>query len=350
MSADFALIVERVKAGSCSLVPEVPRMLAFVAEQDDVSVLSELKAQAVAVAAYLAQRKDGSVEEYNAALKVRARAEHRLGEVLAKTVRPGRRWLNSDTVSELNNVPDGVPPRQSSRAQQLAAVPWDEVEQAIDAATDRNERASLGRIVGGKRRERCRNGGAVEACTTDDLGKLVALGRKFGTVYADPPWQYGNQATRASTDNHYRTMTPDDIAALPVRDLAADAAHLHLWTTNAFLFDCPQIMEAWGFTYKSCFVWVKPQMGIGNYWRVSHEYLLLGVRGDLTFLDRSLMSWGQFDRTRHSAKPHEVRKLVELASPGPRLELFGRGVPDGWTVWGNEIPKDMFDQEVRRIG
>ena len=73
---------------------------------------------------------------------------------------------------------------------------------------------------------------STDGCTVDDLSKLVAAGRKFGTIYSDPPWLYDNQGTRAATGNHYGGMTIDELAALPVRDLAADDAHLHLWTTN----------------------------------------------------------------------------------------------------------------------
>jgi N6-adenosine-specific RNA methylase IME4 len=185
-------------------------------------------------------------------------------------------------------------------------------------------------------------------CTVNDLSTLIKHGAKFGTVYVDPPWQYGNQSTRAATDNHYPTMTVDEICALPVADLAADVSHLHLWTTNGFLFECPRIIEAWGFTYKSCFVWAKPQMGIGNYWRVSHEFLVLAVRGKSTFLDRGLMSWAEIERGEHSSKPDKVRRMIEKASPGPRLELFGRYVSEGWTVWGNEISRDLFFNEPEK--
>jgi N6-adenosine-specific RNA methylase IME4 len=180
--------------------------------------------------------------------------------------------------------------------------------------------------------------------TTEDLPALVRSGQRFGCIYADPPWNYGNQATRASTGNHYETMSVTDIAALPVKALAAEDAHLHLWTTNAFLFECPRILEAWGFTYKSVFVWCKPQMGIGNYWRVSHEFLVLGVRGDPDFSDRGLMSWAAIDRSTHSSKPEQVRLMVEKASPPPYLELFGRRAAQGWTVWGDEIERDLFNQ------
>jgi N6-adenosine-specific RNA methylase IME4 len=182
----------------------------------------------------------------------------------------------------------------------------------------------------------------VVPCTEADLAALGAGGQRFGTVYADPPWAYSNQGTRAATDNHYVTMTVDEIAALPVRDLAAPQGHLHMWTTNAFLFECPRILEAWGFDYKGVFVWVKPQIGLGNYWRVSHEFLVLGVRGGLTFDNHAARSWLEIDRGTHSAKPEQVRHLIETVSPGPRLELFGRAAAPGWTVWGNEVERDLF--------
>jgi N6-adenosine-specific RNA methylase IME4 len=184
-----------------------------------------------------------------------------------------------------------------------------------------------------------------------DLRALAASGMKFGTVYADPPWRYGNQGTRASTDNHYETMTVDEIAALPVGGLAADRSHLWLWTTNAFLFECPRLFAAWGFEYKSSYVWVKPQMGIGNYLRTSHEFLLLAVRGGLVGAARDVMSWGEFDRGEHSAKPERVRvEVVERVSPGPRLELFARRHAPGWASWGNGIVPSMFDFNIRELG
>jgi len=171
-----------------------------------------------------------------------------------------------------------------------------------------------------------------------DIYFLTTVGLKFGTIYADPPWSYGNKATRNAADNHYSSMTVDEIANLPIKQLAEDNAHLHMWTTNAFLFDSKRIMESWGFEYKSCYVWVKPQMGMGNYWRVSHEFLLFGIRGKCPVSRRNAMSWGEFPRSRHSAKPDEIRSIVETLSPSEkRLELFGRKPVDGWVVWGNEI-------------
>jgi N6-adenosine-specific RNA methylase IME4 len=183
-------------------------------------------------------------------------------------------------------------------------------------------------------------GGAI----IGDLHQLIADGRKFSTVYADPPWQYDNDASRAAAANHYSTMPLDEICAEPVSKIAAENAHLHLWTTNGFLREVFEVINAWGFQYKSCLVWTKPEIGMGNYWRVSHEYLLLGVRGSLTFRDRTLPSWIHADRTIHSRKPAIVRSLIERVSPGPYLELYGREeLPDSdWTVYGNEIERRHF--------
>lgn len=182
-----------------------------------------------------------------------------------------------------------------------------------------------------------------ETCEVKDLVKLSESGEKFGCIYADPPWLYDNQGTRASTGNHYSGMTVEEICKLPISDLAAKDAHLHLWITNAFLFDAPRIFKAWGFEFRSTFIWVKPQMGIGNYWRNSHEIMLTAIKGDAKrFSDKSLKSYLECDRAGHSDKPDEVRAMLEKASPGPRLELFGRLIHNGWKVWGNQIERTLF--------
>ncbi len=159
-------------------------------------------------------------------------------------------------------------------------------------------------------------------------------------MYADPPWTYENQASRGAA--RYRTMSIEEICKLPVEQLLDFNAHLHLWTTSSFLFEAKRVMEAWGFTYKSCFVWCKPQIGCGNYWRLAHELLLLGVRGRLRFFDRALRSWLLATRTSHSTKPDRIRELVERASPGPPLELFGRRTCPSWTVYGDQIEPRLF--------
>jgi hypothetical protein len=95
-------------------------------------------------------------------------------------------------------------------------------------------------------------GSEVEGVVAN-LEALVGVAT-YRCIYVDPPWPYGNQATRASTDNHYQTMSVDDIASLPVAELAATQTHLHLWTTNGFLREAIELIEFWGFEYKSVLV------------------------------------------------------------------------------------------------
>ena len=80
-----------------------------------------------------------------------------------------------------------------------------------------------------------------------DLGVLLEHGAKFPTIHADPPWPYSNTAARGAAEKHYRTLTLDAIRDEPVKDLAAEKAHLHLWTTNAFLPEAFDVIRAWGF-------------------------------------------------------------------------------------------------------
>ena len=95
------------------------------------------------------------------------------------------------------------------------------------------------------------------------------------------------------------------------------------------------------------FVWVKPSLGRGNYWRMSHETLVTAVRSENDrFDDRWLRSWMEAPRGRHSEKPDAVRALIERASPSPRLELFARKLAPGWFAWGHEIAESLIDQSA----
>ena len=178
----------------------------------------------------------------------------------------------------------------------------------------------------------------------DDIDQLLKNGMQFPTIYADPPREYQNSASRAAACNHYSTMSLDQICAMPIEQLATDNAHLHLWATNPLLPLAFKVIDACGFSYRSCFVWTKERLGMGNYWRVSHEFLLLGVRGSLRFNERDKRSWQTWKRTRHSKKPNAMRCLIEKVSPGPYLELSGREeIPNSdWTVFGNQIERRLF--------
>lgn len=167
--------------------------------------------------------------------------------------------------------------------------------------------------------------------------------KRWAVIYADPPWDIAQIGKRGAI-NHYDLMTLDRIKQMPVADLAADNSTLLLWTTNAALPGALEVMKAWGFEYKMNAVWDKYYMGLGNYFRGSHELLLHGVRGKAPFKFRGQKSLVHFPRQDHSHKPEEMIPLIERVLDGPYLELFARQRPNSlkdWSVWGNEIDSDI---------
>lgn len=333
------------------------RIKSELSTMNSLDTVADLRDKAAALRAY-AKSTGETLECQNRLAAIRIGAERRAGELLAEMEKnKGTRGqlAGSSIVRPPEDAPTlsdlGINKSKSSRWQKIASIP-DEVFEKFIEETIRKEQeltskavVSLAKKQSGQSKED-KDGAFSDGCSVDDLQKAADLGVKFGCIYADPPWQYGNQGTRAATDNHYDTMTIEQIAALPIAELAADDAHLHLWTTNGFLFESKAIMEAWGFEYKSCRVWVKPQMGLGNYWRLAHEFLLLGVRGNAGFDAADKMSWLQADRLKHSKKPYIFRKDIEEVSPGPRLELFGREESPGWVVWGNEVSRNLFSESL----
>jgi N6-adenosine-specific RNA methylase IME4 len=137
-------------------------------------------------------------------------------------------------------------------------------------------------------------------------------------------------------------MTVEEICTLPVDRLAAPDAHLYLWVTNAFLFPSMKILDAWGVEFLGTFMWFKPDMGCGNYFRNAHETLLICARPGAEPPADTMPGSVLVKRGRHSAKPEQVRRIIEAYAPGPYLELFGRRVVPGWTVFGNQVEQDLF--------
>ena len=168
----------------------------------------------------------------------------------------------------------------------------------------------------------------------------LSTSRRYPVIYADPPWRYEHaESVSREIENHYPTMSLDDICALPVPDLATDAAVLFLWATSPKLAEAMRVVEAWGFTYRTCAVWSKPQIGMGYYFRQQHELLLVATRGDMPAPPPAARvgSVVTADRGRHSAKPAEFAEIIERMYPAlPKVELFCRSPRDGWAVWGNQ--------------
>ncbi len=162
----------------------------------------------------------------------------------------------------------------------------------------------------------------------------------YGTIIVDPPWQYGNTATRANAQGHYPTLPDWAMFTLPVGSLAAPKAHLYLWTTAAHLQVALPLIGAWGFDFKMPLVWVKAnagklQIGLGNYFRHAHELCLFATRGTAKARVHNLPSVFWAARSEHSRKPDVIHEWSEQLSPGPYLELFARRGRPGWNSWGH---------------
>lgn len=290
-------------------------------------------------------------------------AERRLGQILGEVeikrgVKP--QLVNNFDQFGLRDI--GISKNESMWYQTLASIP-DEV--LDDTLADYEARGRIPKASGIARNWRAEQkaqelketplymtvnkDGGMMTNSMAALVESVASGNlaPFGCVYADPPWRYDNNATRAAAKNHYPTMTVDEIKAMPIEKLVGDRALLWLWTTNAFLRESFEVIEAWGFDYKSVLVWDKAKMGIGNYVRLQHEFLMIGSRGKQTTLTTNTPSVIRIQRERHSAKPEAIREVVERNSPASKLELFGRARKAGWVVYGNE---DYGEQIEWRIG
>jgi len=182
-------------------------------------------------------------------------------------------------------------------------------------------------------------------------GLLDALDcKEFRTLLADPPWRFQNKTGKVAPEHRrlsrYATLTLKEICDLPVGRVAAGTAHLYLWCPNTLLPQGLAVMDSWGFNYKANIVWHKIRKdggsdgrGVGFYFRNVTELLLFGTRGKRARTlapGRSQVNYLASRKREHSRKPDEQYQLIESCSPGPYLELFGRGTRPGWTSWGDE--------------
>ena len=184
---------------------------------------------------------------------------------------------------------------------------------------------------------------------SDDLLHFIGK-RKFSTILADPPWQFQNRTGKMAPEHkrlsRYPTLTLQEVKDLPVEAIADDRAHLYLWVPNALISEGLQVMDNWGFKYKSNIIWYKirkdggpDRRGVGFYFRNVTEMILFGVRGkNIRTLKpgRTQENIISSRKREHSRKPDEQYKIIESCSWGPYLELFGRGTRKGWVSWGNQ--------------
>jgi N6-adenosine-specific RNA methylase IME4 len=328
-----------------------------LAEAKAVDEVKDIRDQAVALRVYAKQAKNRQLEAD--AFEIRLRAEKRVGEMMEaqpKAKPPGANQY-VDRVSEKPEAPAtlaeaGIDKNLANRARKLHALPSSEFERVVSEGRDAIERGVERQVLRAVEiaaaREtydaRKEQGGAVR-----DLHALAASGKKFGVIYADPPWSfevYSGKGKQRSAERYYDCLSRAAICALPIGGVAADDCTLFLWGVWPDLPGALEVIRAWGFEFKTAaLVWVKQNRsgeglftGMGFWTRANTEPCLLATRGSPLRLAADVHQVILSPVREHSRKPDEVRSRIERLVAGPYLELFGREQAPGWTVWGNEIP------------
>ncbi|MBR1654531.1 MAG: adenine methyltransferase [Clostridia bacterium] len=188
--------------------------------------------------------------------------------------------------------------------------------------------------------------------------------KKYNIIYADPPWQYkvwSKKGNGRSAESHYKTLGIKDIVNMKdfIQDISADDCVLFIWITYPCLKEAIQVIEEWGFTYKTCgFAWIKRNKkanswfwGMGYWTRANSELCLIATKGKIKRISRKVHQIIDTPIEEHSKKPAIVRdRIVELMGDLPKIELFAREKADGWDVWGNEVNSDVNFQIIGNGG
>ncbi len=172
-----------------------------------------------------------------------------------------------------------------------------------------------------------------------DIGDFTDLPEgKFETIVIDPPWEYGTgyDSGGRRVASPYPEMSQKELleTILP----SADDCVLFLWTTHKFIWDAKELLDTWGFEYRSTIVWDKEKMGMGNLFRMQCEFCLVGIKGNPIFNNdnthRDIISC---PRREHSRKPDEFYKMIDELCVGRKLDYFAREEREGWEVFGCEV-------------
>lgn len=238
----------------------------------------------------------------------------------------------------------GFTQKQAEQLQQMAKNP-EVVHAAMAKARENDDIVSqssvMKEIQETKRKEkankqeirRVENSAKIEKLATP----LEAQGL-FQTIVIDPPWDWEdegdfNQFGRAKPE--YKTMPFEEIKNLPIEKIADENCHLYLWVTNRSLPKAFELVNAWNFRYITCLTWVKPSIGMGNYFRGNTEQIIFAVKGSQSLKRHDVGTSFSAPRGKfHSEKPDEFYKLVESCSYAPFIDIFGRKIRENWTVWG----------------
>ena len=321
-----------------------------VSECVRIDEAAEIRDKAAAMAAYARQRDDKELENWVAEIKCRACVKiGRLSSQLPKAKTKGRSGtvrLPSSGKSKTKSLADAnINTTSADRYEELAEAEDAEptkAEQYYEGCKAEGRTPTLGglrnALKGDRRATRVTELAEATRKASQSIGKKL-----YPVIYADPPWRFEpysrDSGLDRAADNHYPTMTLEELKELKIP--AAPNAVLFMWATNPMLPEALAVMQAWGFAYKSNFVWVKDKPGTGYWNRNRHELLLVGTRGKIP----APAPGDQYDsvisaaRGKHSAKPPAFVEMIDdLFADLEGIELFAREPRLGWDAWGNEVP------------
>lgn len=338
-----------------------------LAEARTIDEVKDLADRAEAMRIYNRQAKNKDLEAD--AAEIRERAERRLGEMIIEGKASGQ-------------IAEGRPPKNCSEPEQFTRIKLDDL--GIDRKTSMRsqrkagiaERAFNGMIalmrddiVSGKRSADILKGSNhagqqqarrdLELTLSDETARLSRGGRRFPVLYADPATRFRAGIGNRSIENHYPTMTTEQICAMPVGDRCLPDTRLYIWTTVPQLANTiTHILPMWGFNYSSCCVWDKTdadhenEIGTGLVFRNQHELLIYATKGSPAGPAIKPKSIYRERKREHSRKPDYYREMIHRMTGGdvvdgkfvgglPCLELFARvdgehPLPIGWEAWGNQ--------------
>jgi N6-adenosine-specific RNA methylase IME4 len=309
-------------------------------EAHSLDEVKEIADKAKAMASYARQANDPEMEAWVA--DIRFRAYERLGKLSleldgGKGGRPTRNRSTTGTVSRRAAWKQAkISVATGGRAVKLAKA-GKKVTAYLKRKAVKKKPPSVTEFLGDLKREEKVEKIITKAAALPELSDCETL---YPVIYADPPWRYEySKAKSRAIENQYPTMSLDGIQAL--EPPADDDAILFLWATSPKLAEALTVMEAWGFEYRTCMVWVKRKIGMGYYARQQHELLLIGSRGSFPTPEPSNRpaSVVEARQGKHSVKPSLFYEIIEAMYPefdGLRIELFQRKPRKGWHGWGFE--------------